>query len=137
MLPSGKFARFALAIALLLTGLVILVVERAGHLASSPLLSDLLQRALVAGAGISAVRATARSSGYLRRLWLLLTVSLGLVIVAQVLETYYENIAHTHEGNLAADVSRPCDSRCVYDPVGEPHIVAHKSVVPSPFCVFF
>lgn len=62
MLPSGKFARFALAIASLLTGLVILVVEQAGHQPHSQLLSDLLQCRLVACAGIAAVRAMAQTA---------------------------------------------------------------------------
>ena len=95
MLPSSRFSRFALAVGFLLTGLVVLVVKRAGHQANSLLFSDLLQSAIVAWAGICAARITLRSTGYLRRLWLLLTASLSLVIVAQSLETYYENIAHT------------------------------------------
>lgn len=94
MLPSSKFSRILLAVACLLTVLVLLVVKGAGHQANSLLFSDLLQSALVVCAGTSAIRVTARSFGYLRRLWLLLTISLLLVIAAQVLETYYENIAH-------------------------------------------
>ena len=92
MLPSSKFSRMVLAVASLLTVLVILVVAEAGHLAKSQLFSDLLQSALVVCAGISGIRVTTRSAGYLRRLWLLFTVSLFLVLVAQVIETRYESI---------------------------------------------
>jgi hypothetical protein len=95
LLPSGKFSRIALAVACLLTGLVVVVVERAGELAHSQLFSDLLQSALVCLAAISALALTLHSCGYLRRLWLLFAVSLFLVTVAQVVETYYESLAHT------------------------------------------
>ena len=94
MLPSGKFSRFALALGFLLTGLVALVARRAVYQPNSQLLSNLFQSALAAWAGICAARVTLRATGYLRRLWLLLTVSLSLVVVAQCLETYYESIAH-------------------------------------------
>lgn len=95
MLPSSKFSRFALAVALALFGALILVVAATNRQAHSQLLSDLLQSAIVALAAVCAVRVTARSAGYLRRLWLLFAVSLLLLVVAQVLETYYEGLAHT------------------------------------------
>lgn len=95
MLPSSKFSRFALAVGFLLTGLVALVAKLTAYQANTQLFSDLFQSGLVAWAGVCATRATLRSTGYLRRLWLLLTVSLSLVVVAQSLETYYENIAPT------------------------------------------
>ena len=95
MLSSGKFARFALAIACLLSALLVFVVLGAGAWAHSQLVSDLLQTAIAAWAAVSAFLATGRSSGYLRRLWRLFTVSLILVVCAQVIESYYENLAHT------------------------------------------
>ena len=95
LLPSSKFSRFALAVACLLTGLVIAVVQSAGHLPNNQLLSDLLQSGLVCCATVAAVWVTLDSYGYLRRLWLMFAVSLGLVTLAQVLETYYEAVAHT------------------------------------------
>ena len=95
MLPSSKFSRLALAVALLLTGLVILVAARAGRQAHSQLLSDLLQTGVVMCAGICTVLVTLRSSGYLRRLWLLFAVSLLLVTAGQALETYYQSLPHT------------------------------------------
>lgn len=95
MLSSGKFARFALAIACLLSALLVFVVLGAGAGANSQLVSDLLQTAIAAWAAVSSFLATRRSSGYLRRLWRLFTVSLILVVCAQVIESYYENLAHT------------------------------------------
>ena len=92
LLPSSKFSRVVLAAASLLTVLVILVLKEAGHQAKSQLLSNLLQSALVLCAGISGIRVTLRSFGYLRRLWLLFTLSLFLVFIAQGVETHYESI---------------------------------------------
>ena len=95
MLSSGKFARFALAIACLLSALLVFVVLGASAWANSQLFSDLLQTSIAAWAAVSAFLAAGRSSGYLRRLWRLFTVSLILVVCAQVIESYYENLAHT------------------------------------------
>lgn len=95
MLPSSKSSRFALSVAFALLALLVLVVARAGHQANGQLLSDLLQSAIAAWAAACASWVTMRSSGYLRRLWLLFTISLLLVVVAQALETHYESLAHT------------------------------------------
>ena len=95
MLSSGKFTRFAPAIACLLSALLVLVIVRASAWANSQLVSDLLQTAIAASAAVSAFLVTGRSSGYLRRLWRLFMVSLVLVVGAQVMESYYENLAHT------------------------------------------
>ena len=95
MPPSGKFARLALAVAFLLVGSLVLVVARAGAYATSQLVSNLLQTATVAWTAVCALGATRRSSGYLRQLGALFSASLMLVIGAQVLETYYESLAHT------------------------------------------
>ena len=92
---SGKFPRLVLAVACLLSGLLILVVVRADRLANSELLSNLLATAVALGAVICTIRVTLRSSGYVRRLWLLLTISLSLLAFAQALETYYQSLAHT------------------------------------------
>src|SRR5262245_26409317 len=88
LLPSSKFSRFALALACLLTGLLILLVKGARE--SGRLASDLLQSALAVLAGISAIRVTRASKGHLRRLWLLFTVSVFLVCAEQILKTYYK-----------------------------------------------
>jgi hypothetical protein len=95
LLPSGKFARFAIPPACVLSGLLVLDVVRADAWAHSQIASDLLQTAMVAWAAVAAFRVTGRSSGYLRRLWRLFTVSLILVVAAQAMETYYENLTHT------------------------------------------
>jgi len=66
----------------------------AGAPGSGRLASDLVQSALAVLAGICAIRVTKASRGLLRRLWLLFTVSVFLVCAAQILKTYYKNIAH-------------------------------------------
>ena len=95
MQSSGKFARFSLAFLGLLSGLLVLVVVRANAWRPSQLASDLLQTAIASSAAISAFLVVGRSSGYLRRLWRLFTVSMILVVGAQVIESYYENLTHT------------------------------------------
>jgi PAS domain S-box-containing protein len=95
LLPSGKFSRLALAVAFLSLGLLILVVATAGRQPHSQFLSDVLQSGIVVWATVCALRVTARSSGYVRRLWLLFAVSLVFLVLAQVLETYYASLAHT------------------------------------------
>jgi len=86
-------------VACLLTGLLIMVVGGAGRKANSQLYADLLESAVAVWAGISALRAARLSSGHVRRLWLLLTVSLFLASAAQILKTYYKNIAHLPFGS--------------------------------------
>ncbi len=94
MLPSGKFSRFALAVAATLTALLVLVVERIRSPSASLLYSDLLQTSIVLWAAYCAFRVALRSSGYLRRLWMLLAVALFIAAAAQALETYFQNISH-------------------------------------------
>lgn len=92
MLPSGKFSRIALVLACLLAGSLILFAERADHSGTSRLLSDLLQTALVVWTGICATRTSLRSSGYLRRLWLLLGTSVFFAAIAQILKIYFKYV---------------------------------------------
>lgn len=80
---------------MLARALLVFVVLGASAWANSQLVSDLLQTSIAAWAAVSAFLAAGRSSGYLRRLWRLFTVSLILVVCAQVIESYYENPAHT------------------------------------------
>src|SRR5215467_3218965 len=91
LLPSSKFSRIALAAACLLTGALVVILAAAPGRAR--LASDLLQSALAVLAGICAIRVTGASRGYLRRLWMLFTVSVSLVCAAQILKTYYKNVA--------------------------------------------
>ena len=94
MLPSGKFSWFALAVAVVLTALLLLVVFEILSPATSLLFSDLLQTAIVLLAALCSVHAALRSIGYLRQLWILLAAALSLATTAQALETYYQNIVH-------------------------------------------
>ncbi len=94
MLPSGKFSRFALAVAVALTALLVLVVEGIRSPATSLLYTDLLQTAIVLWAGYCVLRTALRCAGYLRHLWMLLAVALAMAAAAQALETYYQNISY-------------------------------------------
>jgi PAS domain S-box-containing protein len=93
LLPSGKFPRFALAVAVAMTILMVLVIAGIRSPAASLWYSDLLQTAIVLWATYCALRVARRSTGYLRQLWLLLAVVLFLAAAAQALETYYQNIS--------------------------------------------
>ena len=92
LLPSGKFSRLSLAVACLLVGSLVLVIGATGSRAKGPILSDLLQSAIAIWTGVCALQVTQRSSGYLRRLWWLITVSVFLACSAQILKTYYKHI---------------------------------------------
>ena len=94
MRPSGKFSWFILAVGGLLTALLFLVVEEVPRPATSLLLSDLLQTAIVVWAALCSLLVAKRSSGYLRQLWMLLATALFLGSAAQALETYYQCFAH-------------------------------------------
>ncbi len=94
MHPSGKFSWIALAVGGLLTALLFFVVEEVPQPATSLLLSDLLQTAIVLWAALCSLRVARRSAGYLRQLWTLLATALFLGGAAQALETYYQCFAH-------------------------------------------
>jgi PAS domain S-box-containing protein len=92
--PSGKFSWLVLAVAGLLTALLFFVVEAVPQPATSLLLSDLLQTAVVLWAALCSLLVARRSPGYMRQLWTLLTAALFLGCAAQGLETYYQCFAH-------------------------------------------
>src|SRR5439155_858024 len=62
--------------------------------ATSLLLSDLLQTAIILWAVLCSVYVARRSSAYLRQLWMLLAAAFFLAFAAQALETYYQCFAH-------------------------------------------
>ena len=94
MLPSGKFSGFALAVAVTLTA--VLGFASAGILspATSRLISDLSQTAIVLWAAYCCFHVARRSSGYLRHLWALLAAAFSFATAAQALETYCKNALH-------------------------------------------
>jgi PAS domain S-box-containing protein len=92
--PTGKFPGLALAVAALLTALLVFVVEEVARPSTSLLLSDCLQTAIVLWAANCSLHVARRSAGYPRQLWMLLTAALFLGSAAQGLETYYQNVAH-------------------------------------------
>jgi len=85
--PSSKFSWLALAVAGFLTGALFLVVEEIRQPATSLLLSDLLQTAIILWAVLCSVYVARRSSAYLRQLWMLLAAAFFLAFAAQALET--------------------------------------------------
>ncbi len=94
MPPSRKFTWLALAVAAVLTALLLLVVVGIRHPETSLRLSNLLQAAIALWATLCSFYAARRSSGYLRQLWMLFAAALFLVSAAQALETYYESFVH-------------------------------------------
>lgn len=94
MRPSGKFSRMIVAVAGLLTVLLLLVIEELPRPGMSLLLSNLLQSAVVLWAALCSFHVGRKSSAYLRQLWLLLAAALFLGCAAQALETYYQSFAH-------------------------------------------
>jgi hypothetical protein len=92
--PSGKFSWLALAVAGLLTALLVVVIKEVPQPAKSLLLSDLLQTAIVFWAAFCLLHVARRSSAYLRQLWILLAAALFLGCAAQALETYYQCFVH-------------------------------------------
>ena len=87
LLPS-KFSWLAIAVAFLLTALLLFVVVGIRDPATSSTLSNILQTAIVLWAAFCSLPVARRSSGYLRQLWILFAAMLFLVSAAQALETY-------------------------------------------------
>jgi len=92
--PSGKFFWVVLAVASLLTALLFFVVGEVPRPATSLLLSNLLQTAIVLWSALCSLQVARRSSAYLRQLWMLLATAFFLGFAAQALETYYQCLAH-------------------------------------------
>ncbi len=94
LLPSSKFSWLAIAVALLLTALLLFVVVGIRDPATSSTLSNILQTAILLWAASCSLPVARRSSGYLRQLWILFAAMLFLVSAAQALETYYQSYVH-------------------------------------------
>jgi PAS domain S-box-containing protein len=93
LLPSGKFARFAPAVAGLLTALLVLLIVGIRPSPASLLLSNVLQTAVVFWAAYCSFRVARHSCGYLHQLWMLLAVSLSIAGAAKATATYYQGFA--------------------------------------------
>src|SRR5207302_8591217 len=91
---AGTLAVVALAVVGVVAVVLCVVVEGIRQPATSLLLSDLLQTALVLWAVFCSVYVARRSSAYLRQLWMLLAAAFFLAVAAQALETYYQCFAH-------------------------------------------
>jgi PAS domain S-box-containing protein len=98
LLPSGWFARFALAAALLIPLLLVLDLELVRSAATSLLLSNILDLLIIALAAACCFLASRRASGFARQLWLLLAVALVLESLAQAITTYYQSFMPSAAG---------------------------------------
>src|SRR6266478_8511157 len=94
LLPSSKFSWLAIAVALLLTALLLFVVVGIRDPATSSTLSNILQTAILLWAASCSLPVARRSSGYLRQLWILFAAMLFLVSAAQALAAYYQSYLH-------------------------------------------
>ena len=112
MLPSGKFSRIALAVAVTLTAVLGFVSVGIRSPATSRLSSDLSQTAIVLWAAYCCFHVARCSSGYLRHLWTLLAGAFSLATAAQVLETYCQNVLH-----LPAETPWPSDVLFILWPI--------------------
>ena len=91
MLPSGKFPRFALAVALLAALLLLVNSQFVRTPGRSLLYANSLHLAMVVLAALSSLYVARRCSGPACRLWTLLTIALTLLTIAQALSTYYQS----------------------------------------------
>jgi PAS domain S-box-containing protein len=98
LLPSGWFARFALAAALLIPLLLVLDLELVRSAATSLLASNTLDLLIVVLAASCCFLAARRASGFARQLWLLLAVALVLESFAQAITTYYQSFMPSAAG---------------------------------------
>lgn len=88
---SGKFLRVAILAAGFLPVFLILDLEFLHTAAKRLLTSNLLEFVIVALAALCCLRVAVKSSGYVRQVWLLLAIALGIETLAQALSTYYDS----------------------------------------------
>jgi PAS domain S-box-containing protein len=91
LLRSGRFPRYALAAALLIALLLCLSLSFVHSTATSLLMANSLDAAMILLATWCSIQAATRASGYPRQLWVLLTIALGLACLAQTISAYYQS----------------------------------------------
>jgi len=91
LLPSGKFARFAVAAGVLLALLLLLDLVLVRSSVTSLLVTNSLDFAIVLLAATCCFTAAERSFGYPRQLWLLLAIAFSLETLGQGISTYYQS----------------------------------------------
>ena len=91
MLPSGKFPRIAIAVALVPAVLLIadLLLVHSGK--KSLLVANCMDLVMVLWASGCSFYVAQRSSGYARQIWSLLGIALALATVAQAISAYYQS----------------------------------------------
>jgi PAS domain S-box-containing protein len=93
LLPTGRFSRLVLAVAALLAAILFAFFIGIHTPETGLLLSDIVQSAIILWAAFCTFYVARRRTGYLRHLWMLLGSALSIATAAQVLETYYQNVA--------------------------------------------
>jgi PAS domain-containing protein len=91
LLPSGKFPRIAVAVALLAALLLFLDLEVVRDAAKSLVIANSLDFFIVFWAALCSFYVARRSSGYPRQLWLLLSIAFALETLAQAISAYYQS----------------------------------------------
>jgi PAS domain S-box-containing protein len=91
LLSSSKFPRYPLAAALFIPLLLSLDLYFVHSTATCLLLANSLEVAMILLATFCSLQVALRSSGYPRQLWVLLTIALVLVSLAQAISAYYQS----------------------------------------------
>jgi PAS domain S-box-containing protein len=91
LLPSSKFPRFAIAVAILIAVLLLLDLETVRDAAKSLLISNSLDLVMVLLASACSLYVARRSSAYARQLWFLLAIAFALEALAQAISSYYQS----------------------------------------------
>jgi PAS domain S-box-containing protein len=101
LLAPSKFARFLLAISALAVLCLAYDIVFLRNSFLRLLVSNSLDFVVAALSFIAAVHVARRSSGYIRQVWMLLSIALGLAALGQALSTYYESFV---PGSLTSPV---------------------------------
>jgi PAS domain S-box-containing protein len=91
LLRSGKVPRYPLVAAFLIALLLSLDLGFVHSTATCLLIANSLDAAMILLATFCSLQAVVRSSGYPRQLWVLLTIALALVFLAQTISAYYQS----------------------------------------------
>lgn len=94
MFSLNRFFQIVLAVQVVLVGLMVLGITGTINATGSQLFSDSVQSIVALLTGICVFTVARRSVKNLRRLWLLFSISIFFVCLAQLLVTYFHNISH-------------------------------------------
>ena len=91
MLPSGKFPRIAVAVALILVALLIANLLLVHTAKKSLLVANSLDLVMVLWASCCSFYVAQRSTSYARQIWSLLGIALALETIAQAISAFYQS----------------------------------------------